>query len=409
MKKFEAADMKAALLLVKKSMGEDAVILSTRQFKKRGRQYEIGGKKMVEITAAVEGDAVAPPLRKGRLKSYTEGAKSFPEPEQKKSSLEIDQISDVVKPLRAEIRALRQDVTRSEPQEKEQDIKSELCEIKSMVSHLMSTVTPALTSQLRGEYEEYFLRLVSSGVSEKNAADLLLSLNGKRGESIPVSIARKVIEKLTLEKAPAKRGEVRVSSFTGPTGVGKTTTVAKIASELVFSGFKVGLVSLDTYRIAAADQLRIYAEIIGVPFFIVESPEELSRVVSKMKQEKDFILIDTVGRSHMDMTGVQELGSYFNKRQISNHLVINAGMNERETNKVVKNFSSCMNVDYFLFSKLDETSVYGTFFNLVTEWQRPVSYITTGQKVPEDIEKATPERLAGFILNPASTGAFYAP
>lgn len=194
-------------------------------------------------------------------------------------------------------------------------------------------------------------------------------------------------------------------AFVGPTGVGKTTTVAKIAAVLKLRhGARVGLVTCDTYRIAAVDQLRTYAEIIGVPLEVVLSPGQMRLAVQKLR-ELDVVLIDTAGRSQNDSERLGELKAIVAAAEPhETHLVLSSVASERVLQREAQAFSS-VGVDKVVLTKLDEAAGLGAVMRVLRDVGRSVSYITTGQEVPQHIEPARSTRLAEFMLAGMTAGA----
>ena len=195
-------------------------------------------------------------------------------------------------------------------------------------------------------------------------------------------------------------GEQRIVVLIGPTGVGKTTTIAKIAANFSLIGAKnVGLITIDTYRIAAVEQLKTYAEIIGIPVQVAYSPRELKDAIGKMR-DRDLILIDTAGRSQNNYLQITELKNHLADIGAEVHLVVSATTKPQDIDEIVKAFSQ-VSVDRVIITKLDETTTYGVILQTCERTRAPLSFVTTGQGVPEDIEVATKEKIAQLILGDA--------
>lgn len=184
----------------------------------------------------------------------------------------------------------------------------------------------------------------------------------------------------------------------GPTGVGKTTTLAKLAAQYRFQLEKsVGLITIDAYRIAAIDHLKTYAQIMSIPLKVALTPKELERCI-KDYRDKDIILIDTPGRSQFNAGALRELMNFLDAAQPADtHLLIAVSMKESDAYTVVENFAP-QYVCQLIFTKLDETSAFGSILNICTKVGKPVSYLTTGQNVPDDIEVAKVDRIVGCFL-----------
>tara|TARA_B100000678_G_scaffold279703_1_gene275637 strand:- start:11 stop:796 length:786 start_codon:yes stop_codon:yes gene_type:complete len=251
-----------------------------------------------------------------------------------------------------------------------------------------------------------FSHLVESGLDEKLASKILKKALEQNSEQIADS-SKGPLKVMNLMKKvlPCKGGidlsvyGPKIVAFVGPTGVGKTTTVAKIAAEYALRrGKKVVMVSLDTYRLGAIDQLRVYGEIMEVPVEVAGGKEELRHIITN-HEDKDLILIDTTGRSHQDKDYSRQLKKVFDAvRGVETHLVLSVTAQEKLFTATYRQFSS-MGLDRVLFTKLDEGLNFGSLFNFTVRNRLPISYFTSGQQVPEDLEVARPERVISLIFN----------
>ena len=195
-----------------------------------------------------------------------------------------------------------------------------------------------------------------------------------------------------------KENGARTALFLGPTGVGKTTTLAKLAAIYSIQHQKnVGLITADTYRIGAVDQLKIYAQILGVPLSIIYNPNELPDAIN-YHSDKDIILIDTAGRSikHNDLEKeISELLTYGRIDEI--YLVLGSNVSYKGCIDIINSYRFLP--DYkLIFTKLDEINSYGILLNCCMLAQKPLSYLTTGQNVPDDIEIAEPEKIKNLLI-----------
>jgi flagellar biosynthesis protein FlhF len=197
-------------------------------------------------------------------------------------------------------------------------------------------------------------------------------------------------------------GRRRVVALVGPTGVGKTTTIAKLAANFrLRDGIRLGLVTVDTYRVAAVEQLRTYAEIIDLPMKVVTSPREMRRALDELAG-LDLVLIDTAGRSPRDELKIQELKSLLAEAQVDEvHLVLSLAASARSLQSTAEKFAPAGTTSLIL-TKLDEAIGMGALLSASRRIPLPVSYLTTGQDVPDDIENANSKRISRLALGEES-------
>ena len=187
-------------------------------------------------------------------------------------------------------------------------------------------------------------------------------------------------------------------ALVGPTGVGKTTTIAKLAANYhLKEKRRVGLITVDTYRIAAVEQLRTYADIIDLPMQVVSTPREMREAVGRM-DNLDLILLDTAGRSPKDEVRIQELRAFLTEADADEvHLVLSSVASARVLEQTAERFAA-VGTTSLILTKLDEATGLGNILPLVRTSQLPLSYLTNGQNVPDDIEVAESMRVARLIL-----------
>ena len=210
------------------------------------------------------------------------------------------------------------------------------------------------------------------------------------------------VEKKIKFKGPLKlqKGSFKAIAFVGPTGVGKTTNLFKIASELVLNQkLKIAVISIDTFKVGAIQQARSFSNILNIPFFAVSDSKNLKKTLQNL-QGYDVVLIDTVGRSHYDYWRLGEmkeiLGSGSDFMDVM--LVISCNYKNSEAVEIVNRYRTFFPVDSIFFTKIDETYKPGILLNLPIKTDIPLSFISIGQKVPEDIRVLNPERIAKYIL-----------
>jgi flagellar biosynthesis protein FlhF len=191
----------------------------------------------------------------------------------------------------------------------------------------------------------------------------------------------------------------KIWAFVGPTGVGKTTTLAKVAAHFrLRENKKISLVTLDTYRIGAIEQLNKYARILRLSLEVAEDAEALKQIIDQ-QQGQDLLLIDTPGRNPNRREQMEELKEVLTADpRVENHLVLSATTKDTDLGAIVQQFS-ILPIRSYIFTKIDETAEYTSLFNQLLRYKKPLSYLTNGQKVPEDIEPATKGRVANLVLN----------
>jgi flagellar biosynthesis protein FlhF len=215
-------------------------------------------------------------------------------------------------------------------------------------------------------------------------------------ESLIEGIEKSFIFKGDIFKDSDRR---RVVAFLGPTGVGKTTNLFKVASKLILEeNKKVAVISIDTFKAGAGDQARSYCNILGAPFQILSDPKKLRETVDDL-DFVDVILIDTVGRSHYDHWKLGEIKETLRLiDEIEYIMVVSCNWKNKESYNLIQKYRKFFNISYLFFTKIDETAYPGTILNLAYKTKLPLTYISTGQNVPEDLKIITPERLASYLL-----------
>jgi flagellar biosynthesis protein FlhF len=285
-------------------------------------------------------------------------------------------------------------------------LEERLITLERMIAHLTKQLQQQDWTELTPEWSPLYDQLTSVEVEAKLARDLIHELR-QSAQKLPMGtleqkqlalrglISAKLNCKPGLKLTPGKR---TIAALIGPTGVGKTTTLAKLAASFTFrQGLKIGLITIDTYRIAAVDQLRTYAEIINIPMQVVSSQHELQEALKKYAHY-DLVLIDTAGRSPHDELKVKELQALLNSVQVTEtFLVMSAVSSLTHLEHTLKTFSP-IGATSLILTKLDEHSHKGQLLNLLQKTNLPLSYITTGQDVPHDISPADPSHLTSFLF-----------
>jgi flagellar biosynthesis protein FlhF len=300
-------------------------------------------------------------------------------------------------------------------------LRTEVTEIRTMVRDLLRQADNARRPAVPAELVDYYTQLVSQDVAQQLAAQLLEGVAVRLQEHgaaywdqhgrfvsggkptpdwIRAELERHIVE-LLPPAAPlslAAHGRPTVVALVGPTGVGKTTTVAKLAANMKLrEGRRVGLITIDTYRIAAVEQLKTYAEILQVPLVAVTTPEEMQQAVRQMA-DADLVLIDTAGRSQKDELRIADLRRFLAAIEPDQvHLVLSSTSREEAIREAIRNFS-VLGVQHVIFTKLDEAVGFGVLLNVLRSVDLKLSYLTTGQSVPADIEPGCAQRVAQLLL-----------
>lgn len=284
-------------------------------------------------------------------------------------------------------------------EEKIQALEDELAQMRLMLKQVMGqskteneriTLQDALKAQAVNE------QVMQDVIRKISPATLLAPKDSEESQKALSDYLHATLK--TGDGIGLKDGRPKIVALIGTTGVGKTTTIAKIAARFVLErGISVALITADTYRISAVDQLKTYSDIIGLPLEIVYSAAELKPALRKHKG-KQLILIDTAGRSQNNDYQMEELKEFLSvDPSIEKHLVMSATTKERDAEAIMDRFSICK-PDRVIFTKTDETDSLGFVVNLLYDRRIALSYLTNGQSVPDDIEPARPEALAKLLL-----------
>ena len=346
-KRFVADTAQQAIARVKRDLGDDALILHSRPFKEGGF-LGLFAKKRYEVLAAVDNKETMRIPTTAKQPTAEKG-------EEKQRQLFQPEPTTIMPEL--------------------EKVKKELSEIRMAIE--------GVTAQVRTGLPTAEIAAAPAKPEEQAAPE-------KQDPEDSSSSSQKDLDGVLIKTYPIRlSSRPTVVALVGPTGVGKTTTIAKLAANFaLFEGKSVGLITIDTYRIAAVEQLKTYSEIINLPIEVVYTAADLKRAFQKL-MDKQLILIDTAGRSQKNKQQIRELKHFFNGRPLNEtHLVLSANTKLEDLLETADSFKE-LGVNRLIFTKLDETNSLSNVIEVAERLRIPLSYVTTGQSVPEDIEVAT--------------------
>lgn len=362
-KRYLAHDMQEALIRIKADLGKDAVILSTKKVRQKGL-LGFFKKPLIEVTAACEDEKV---VKREEGVSKTESLAV---------SLQLSQIKEL-----------------------EKKIDSLEKTIKEVIKD--TSVMPEVKEASKKNFLDVMREnLKKNGVEEEIVEDLLTKVGWDGSINNVVNKMYREIKELlgTSSALTFDSKQPQVVFFVGPTGVGKTTTIAKIAAKLMFEeGKKVGFITADTYRIAAVEQLKTYAEIMNIKTKVWYEPDEYDQII-KSFDDHDVILVDTAGRSHKNQEHMDELKAFVQKAKPDEIFLLLSATTQPSVFKEIVNTYSFIDNYKVIITKVDEMSTYGNILNIKHYTQKPIAYVTTGQNVPDDIQSFNPEHFAKLII-----------
>lgn len=370
-KKYLVKDVREAMRMIKEELGDDAVILNTRKVKKGGF-FGIGAKTYFEVTAVVEDEKKK-------------------EPPKKVTREDIYKLQEILMKNRSAQQVYQPQPQRGDVEEEIEKIKEMISELKSMMVSGKNEIPPGIRTVMNGMRKQE--------VDEEVVSKVVEYLRITYGDVDPDSKEFKY--KLAEYFVPfIKAEEVDLSGkilFVGPTGVGKTTTLAKLAAKLKLEMKKrVAILTFDTYRIAAADQLKTYASIMDIPIRVAYTPQEAGMALSAMI-DYDVILMDTAGRSQKNDIQMGELKVIADAVKPDKvFLVLSMNYRLLDVKDIIRRFRVA-EPTHVILTKMDETSSFGHFVNVPLHSNLPIVYVTNGQRVPEDIFEANPVELAKIL------------
>ncbi|TBL77745.1 flagellar biosynthesis protein FlhF [Paenibacillus thalictri] len=438
-KRYVVDSMPDALQQIRTDLGKDAVILNTKEIRSGGF-LGFFSKKKIEVIAATDNSAAAAPAANSAasqiskniaavqrqvaamapavtspstpagVNPYAAAMKKPPAPvaiideskdsTQAKLSLFSEQPSPPPKapPVQQEQRSF------AAPVHNEHVLLEEIKQMKEMMVKLSQQRMPAnlppvlqmleeklLHQEVDPQIVDQIIHSIQIEAEQQGAAEITESF-------AMASVRRQLNELIRTGGSKNIAADTQIAHFVGPTGVGKTTTIAKLAAEQVLKYHrKVGFITSDTYRIAAVEQLKTYGTILNVPLEVVFSPQDLTRAFKQL-EDRDIIFMDTAGRNFRNEMYVSELNALLqSKGKSETFLVLSLTTKYKDMRAITNNFTR-FKLDKVLFTKMDETDTYGALVNLVKEFGLQLSYVTNGQGVPDDIIEVNEQHIIDLIL-----------
>jgi len=381
-KRYEVSNIQEAITKIKKELGPDAIILSTKKMKGAGGS-------MLEVMAARELD-----LATVASADLSETALRGMENDGKTSRADLNSIlKNNFDELKQLFRELKND----------QDIRTELAEVKDSMNIFFDVLGLKRNKTGNDQTDSIYYRLISEGISKEKAwraADKVKNelVSGQIEDSnAGLVVVENLIRQSLPMNNPCAKGQ-RVKVLIGPTGVGKTTTLAKLSAfHALHEKKNVGIITTDTYRIAAVEQLKIYARIIGLPLEIASGSMDFKKSLRKFA-DKDIILVDTPGTSRNDMLNTGKLYETLKSEvPCESNLLISLTSSKECMMEVASRYGR-FDYNQVILTRADECTRIGFLWDVLDQIAKPVSYITNGQNVPNDIEEANPQKIARLIV-----------
>jgi flagellar biosynthesis protein FlhF len=408
-KRYLVDSMPEALKKIKVDLGKNAVILNTKEVSIGGFLGFFGSKR-IEVIAAIDETtqaatilppkAVSPPFDADKERNEAKITLKSHSHEAKRET--IQQQSTGTNPSSWQ-NVSSSVAVMSEKDEDREILMQELSEMKRFMQKLL--IQKEQLNSLPQPLQSVAQKLLDQDVNEEIVSAMVLSIMNqiedisslsedevlKQTKNYIANLFKGSGEKKTLE-------EKKLIRFVGPTGVGKTTTIAKIAADYLLKQKKtVGLITSDTYRIAAIEQLRTYANILNIPLEVVSSPGDIKKALETLTSY-DVVLMDTAGRNYRNDLYVSELNSLLKQQNNSETILVLSLTSKYSDMLTIAEQFKKVKMDKVLFTKADETQSYGAIVNLANQYSFELSFLTYGQNVPEDIATIDPDHVAALIL-----------
>lgn len=384
-KKYQGETEEQVIEMAKQELGNDAIVLSIKRITPTGI-FSIIKKPYIELTA-----------------SYDENKVNI---ESKQKGFFIDLKGKISSNNSLEDKLKEKDNTIEK-------LEKRIVELEGYLEKAMKSLSidkNSTNNKYKNQVVQFIYEmLLSKGVHSTVCNEILESVDKEENQNIDLIVKivyTKIVEILNQAVCDSleiendnKTGEAKSIVFLGTTGVGKTTTIAKLSSQLIMNkNKKIGFITSDTYRIAAVEQLKIYAEILGSQVEVVYKIDDVKQKINKLKTINDYIFFDTAGRSHKNEKNMEEIKELL--KEIDNpeiYLVVSSTSNFEDIENIINTYSKFSKFN-LIFTKIDETDTIGTILNIAHYAKNKIAYVTVGQNVPSDIEKFSGEKIAKVLL-----------
>lgn len=378
-KRYEVSSISEALTRIKEDLGPDAIILSSKKINNTVNST-------LEVLAA-------------RDEKINEPQKRIVNSLSTESNHLMEKKEDICQTIYQEIGELK-DMIRSG--QKQKSLTGEIEELKETMDRFFDILGARKRKGRPDIQSRVYYHLLACGFTRLSACNIMEAIEPQISaqDQLTEENVLRIAEQFIIKSMPAinkAKEEKRIKAYVGATGVGKTTTLAKLAARYSLMKKKnVGLITIDTFRIAAIEQLKTYANIMGIRMEVASTKESFQKSL-QLLSDKDIILIDTPGRSCVDDGCLGFIDSMLRSKNIETNLLISTTASEDNLLDTVTKYSS-FNYDNLIITKIDESRRYGILYDVINKARKPVSFLTCGQNVPQDIEEVSPQKITNLIM-----------